>query len=258
MRMDFRKSALFFWMLIAALAFGACKGSKEKQGKNTEKELPAELAKAYREDAARLAVRELLSTTQTGERGAEIPQERIDYFYGLLSKIYWMAVKDDSIPDLSGIHTFKTPNLHKILVVLEKDSPFKENWSKGITMTSNLYLNQLIAKHQLSIKDYRVSGLGPTLIMESPQFLNTPELAFLIKNFETIRHAEPEGVAGDGNDITWGSDSKNALALKYSIGAGDCPSGCIQRKYWIFYVLQDGSIDYMGTRGNIPKELEPK
>lgn len=246
-------------LLLLALSFAACGGSKSKQKKPTAtKELPAELAAAYREDAARLAVRELLTTTQTGERGAEIPQDRIDYYFGLLSKVYWMTVESDTIPNLSVIHTFKTPNLKKVLVVLEKDSPFKENWSKGVTMTSNLYLNQLIAKHKLTIENYRESALGPTLLLVSPTFLNTPELAFLVKNFESIRHAEAEGMAGDGNDITWGSDSKNAMALKFSIGAGDCPSGCIQRKTWVFYVMPDGSINYMGTRGTIPAELEPK
>lgn len=253
------KSPLILLLSLLVLGFAACKPAQEKQKKPTAtKELPANLAEAYREDAARLAVRELLSTTQTGERGAEIPQERMDYFYGLLTKVYWMAVEDDSIPDLSSIHTFKTPNLRQILVILEKDSPFKENWSQGITMTSNLYLNQLISKHKLRINNYRESALGPTLVLESLDYLNTPELAFLIKNFETIRHAEAEGVAGDGNDITWGSDSKNAMALKFSIGAGDCPSGCIQRKFWVFYVLPDGSITYMGTRGNIPKEMDLK
>jgi hypothetical protein len=253
------KFPLSLMFIAILLSLAACKGTKGNQQKpSADKELPEALAEAYREDAARLAVRELRTTNQTGERGAEIPQDRIDYYYGLLSKVYWLTVKSDTIPDLSGIHTLKTPSLRQVLVILEKDSPFKENWSKGITLTSNLYLNQLIAKHKLVIKNYRETGIGPTLDFESPYFLNMPELAFLIKNFETIRSAEAEGMAGDGNDITFGSDSKNALALKYSIGAGDCPSGCIQRKTWIFYILPDGSISYMGTRGTIPKEMEPK
>lgn len=222
------------------------------------KELPADLAKAYKEDAARLAARELISSKQTGELGADIPPARIAYFYDLLSKIYWMSLGADSIPDLSSIHTFPSPNLHEVMVVLEKDSPFKENWSKGVTTTSNLYLNQMIARYHLKIKNYRESGLGPTMIFESPDYINTTELAYLLKNIESIRHAEAESMVGDGNNIEWGSDSKNAMALKYSIGDGDCPSGCINRKYWVFYVLPTGEIDYMGTRGNIPAEKDLK
>lgn len=243
-------------MTVLLTGFVACK-SKGGQKNNTARELPAEIAAAYKEDAAMIAVREFMSTTQTGEQNAEIPQDRIDYFYGLLTKIYWMCKDVDSIPDLSGIHTLKNPNLRQIMVVLEKDSPFKENWSKGVTLTNNLYLNQLISKYKITIKNYRETTLGPTLTMESAGFVNTKELAFLVKNFESIRHAEAEGIVGDGNDISYGSDSKNAMAIKYSIGEGDCPSGCTKRKFWIFYILPDGSISYMGTRGKISESLEP-
>lgn len=249
------------WMaLVAMLALGmaGCKPAAGGQkGKGKTRELPPELAAAYREDAARLAVRELLSTTQTGENAARIPQDRIDYFFGVLSKVYWICKDVDSIPDLSGIHTLKNPSLRQVMVVLDKNSPFKENWSKGVTLTNNLYLNQLISDHKISIKNYRESSLGPTLIMETAMDVNTKELAFLLKNFETIRHAEAEGIVGDGNDITYGADGKNGLAIKYTIGEGDCPSGCINRKSWVFYLLQDGSIAYMGTRGKIPVGLEP-
>jgi hypothetical protein len=249
------------WMAVAAMILVGLAGCKPASGgqknKGKDRELPAELAAAYREDAARLAVRELLTTTQTGENAADIPQGRIDYFYGLLSKVYWICKDVDSIPDLSGIHTLKNPSLRQIMVVLDKTSPFKENWSKGVTLTNNLYLNQMISKYKITIKNYRESSLGPTMIMETGMDVNTKELAFLIKNIETIRHAEAEGIVGDGNDITYGSDGKNAMAIKYSIGEGDCPSGCINRKSWVFYILTDGSISFMGTRGKIPVGMEP-
>ncbi len=254
-----RKTVLLMLLVGTIWGLTGCKATKEKQQKpSATRELPALLATAYREDAARLAVREYNTTTQTGERIADIPTDRINYYFELLSKVYWMCVDTDTIPDLSIIHTRPTPNLRQVNVVLEKDSPFKENWSKGITMTNNLYLNQLIAKYKLVIKNYQETSIGPSMIFESPTPINTRELAFLFKNFETIRTAESAGIVGDGNDITWGTDSKNAMAIRYSIGAGDCPSGCTQRKIWTFYVLQDGSIQYMGARGSIPKESEPK
>ncbi len=255
--MNMKKIAGIVCLALVMLGLPACKSSKGGKTTTTARELPADLAAAYREDAARLAVREFNTTTQTGEQDAVIPPNRIEYFYTQLTKIYWMCKDVDSIPDLSGIHTLKNPNLRQIMVVLEKDSPFKENWSKGITLTNNLYLNQLISKNKISIKNYRESTLGPTLTMETAGFVNTKELAFLVKNFESIRHAEAEGIVGDGNDITYGSDSKNAMAIKYSIGEGDCPSGCTKRKFWVFYLMPDGSINYMGARGKISPALEP-
>lgn len=252
------KTKILFLIIFALFGLSACKSSKDGQQKKNAKVLPAELAKAFKEDAARLAVRELITGTQTGELGADIPQARIDYFYDLLSRIYWMGQENDNVPDVSAIRTFPRPNLQHVMVILDKNSDFKENWSKGVTTTSNLYLNQMISKYRLSIKNYRESAMGPTLILESPMYINTTELGFLLKNIESIRHAEADGMIGDGDNVEWGSDSKNAMALKFSMGEGDCPSGCIHRKQWVFYVMPTGEINYMGARGKLPsgKTLE--
>ncbi|MEM7036111.1 MAG: hypothetical protein AAF570_03955 [Bacteroidota bacterium] len=251
----------FHILAILALAVGlsfqsGCK-SGPKGDKETKKDaLPEALAKAYQEDAARMTLREILSSNQSGEREAELPKERVAYFYDLLSKIYWMSEKDEEIPKISHIHTFGSPSLNQILTVLEKDAEFKENWANGRTMSSNLYLNQLMSRYKLKIKNYRDGALGPTMILESPMYVNTTELAFLLSNIDGIRHAEAQGMVGDGNDISFGGDGKNHVAVKYSIGKGDCPSGCIHRKYWIFYLNDDGSISYQGTRGSLPEEGE--
>jgi hypothetical protein len=252
------KSRNYWYLSLALLLFLACGGGKGTQKGPQQHDMPADLAKAYRDDAARLAVREILTTTQTGELAADVPQDRIDYFYGILSKVYFMSKKVDSIPDLSSIHTLAVPHLHRVRVVLSQNASFKDNWSKGYSTSSNLYLNQLMSKYKLVVKEYKESSIGPTCVLESPMYINTKELAFLIKNTEGIRDAEPEMVMGDGNNIEWGSDSKNAMAIRYSVGAGDCPSGCQHRKFWIFYVMPDGSINYMGTRGSVPPENDLK
>lgn len=241
---------------LLCLQSGCKSGKRTKDPIVKEEPLPPHLEKAYREDAARLTVREILTTASTGERSADLPADRVKFFYDVLGKIYRLTLTTDSIPDISHIHTLKTPSLKEVLVILEKDSPFETNWSKGMTSTSNLYVNQLISKYKLRIKNYRKSALGPTLVFESRDFINTTELAFLLTQVDGIRHAEAEGIAGDGNNIEWGSDSKNRMAMKYSVGAGDCPSGCIYRKYWIFYVGPQGELDYMGTRGSIPDDVE--
>jgi hypothetical protein len=40
---------------------------------------------------------------------------------------------------------------------------------------------------------------------------------------------------GDGNTITM-TRSKNSAQVIFSIGDGDCPSGCMYHKYWEFQV----------------------
>lgn len=242
--------------VLLLLLLPGCK-SKPVATPPSANELPGELSAQYREDAARLALRELNTSRQSGERDAFLPEDRIQYFFELLSQAYWMSQRSDSIPaSLQEIHTLKSPDLKRIFVVLKEEAEFKDNWASGRTTTGNLYLNQLLSKYKLKIRDYKAGAFGPTLTLESPVPVNTEELALALSQIEGIREATAEGMVGDGNDINWGAESKNRMALKFSIGAGDCPSGCIYRKYWVFYVSQTGEMDYMGTRGNIPKHLD--
>jgi hypothetical protein len=247
--------------LFLLLAFAACKSNKAGQdGKppKGERELPADIAAAYKADAALLAVRELMTSNSTGENEANIPPARIEYFYNLLSKIYWLCADIDSIPNLSSIHTLPNPSLRRVQVILQPDASMLENWSQGISTTSDLYLNQLLSRYGCRVKDYRAGSSGPSCIIEANRDIHTPALAAALAQNNGIKLAEAEGMAGDGNNIEFGGEGKNQMALRYSIGHGDCPSGCIQRKFWIFYVSQEGVVTFMGTRGNIPAEVEPK
>ena len=251
---------LVLFLAAFALSFTACKnregsGGKGKPDGNASSQVPAEIAKKYREDAHRLAVREFNTTTRNDQPQTEIPQDRVNFFYDLLTKIYLMSEKDPAIPSIKGIHTFGNPPLQEVIVFLEKDADFAENWIKGQRMTSNLYLNQVMSENSLRVKDFKESGMGTWGVVQTPKYVNTKDLAFILSRIDGIKSAEPNSMAGDGNNIEWGSEGKNHMALKFSKGEGDCPSGCINRKYWIFYV-QEGNINYMGTRGELPNGEE--
>lgn len=246
-------------LLMMALIGQACKTTAAnnggKGGNKGKSDVPADVAAMFREDAARLAVREINSSkTSSGELDGEIPVALIDKYYGNLCSIYLMAKKMDTLPDLGSIHTVRRPDLRRIRLILEPDAPFKDNWSRGYTLTDDLYLNQLIGKYKMKIAEYKETGAGPTVILESPAYINTPEVAFLLSHVTGIRQSEADGAAGDGDNIEAGAEGKNAFAIKFSQGRGDCPSGCIYRKYWVFYVMPDNTIQFMGTRGSIPNE----
>ncbi len=253
--------SLILIMTCSLLGMGSCKNRngegkvKNTNGPQSGLQIPADLAAKYKEDAHRLAAREYNTTSRNSQPDMGLPQDRVGFFYDLLTKVYLMSEKDPEIPSIRDIHTFPNPPLHNVMVVLEKDADFSRNWIKGQRMTSNLYLNQVMSQNGLRLSGFRESGLGTTGIISSPNYVNTKDLAYILQGIDGIKVAEPDIVAGDGNNIEWGSEGKNHMALKFSKGAGDCPSGCIYRKYWIFYV-QDGNISYVGTRGELPGEDE--
>jgi hypothetical protein len=250
------------WCSLVALMliFSACKGQKHAhqkpaKGKKNVPEVPAELASKFREDANRLALRELQAQkTVTGEMEARIPADRIEYYYDKLTRAWAIWTLSDSIEDLNHIHTFPNPDMRTVRLVISPESPYLKNWSQKNEVTDNLYINQLISKYGLQITDYKNATLGPTFMMQSAGFINTPELCFIFSNLEGIKFADPEGMTGDGNDIEVTATAKTGRILRFSVGAGDCPSGCMYRKYWNFLLQDDGSVMYIGTEGSLTGE----
>lgn len=253
-----RSLPAFFLLLtiLTVLAFPSCKSGDKKEGPkkgSTEQNVPEALVPLFREDAAKLTAREVQTSTTSRQLEADLPKDRIDYYYGVLEKAYLIYSKRNNIPDLSDIRA-RGPNVGGVSVILEKNSPFKGPWSKGDSLTGNLHLNQLIARYKLSVENYGESFIGPSLTLQSAGFINGKALAEMLTKIDGIKVAEEFMLIGDGDDIHWGPDGKNKMSLKFSRGEGDCPSGCIHRKYWIFQVGQEGEIVFMGTQGNLPSK----
>lgn len=249
-----KKLLLLSLSMAFLIGLSSCKNRKPKEKAIEVPVIAADLMSKYREDAHRLAAREFNTTTRRQDPQVKLPRERVDFFLKTLQKIHLISREDANIPDISHIHTTGNPALKRVMVILENDALFADNWREGRRTTTNMYLNQVMSENGLKVKDCRESSIGTSCIVEASDFVNTKDLAFILQNIDGIKIAEPDGMAGDGNNIEYGSEGKNHTALKFSVGKGDCPSGCIYRKYWVFYLQPDGKINYMGTRGEIPEE----
>src|SRR5947207_492604 len=101
------------------------------------------------------------------------------------------------------------------------------------------------------LEDANRLALRDLLARGPPEPINIIALAQLFSGISGVRFAEPNGVVGDGNDIT-GSVEDSRVLLDYSVGYGDCPSGCIGRRFYHFAVHDDGTVDYLGATGSPP------
>lgn len=255
-------------ILLIGLMFSGCKSNSGGQTGNTgnndgsgttqqpepgdliDPELGESLSLKYREDAARLCLRDELTRTRPKDADAFLPKESTDFYFKSLKAIYLHSLENGEVPDIvKDIHTFPNPNLQEVLLVLEKDAPFAEKWKNGTLTTGNATIDGLTSKYSLTIKSYRDGGLGPMVTLRSKVYLNTTHLSKELTACDGIRFAEPEAPMGDGNNIESAPGGKNAFGFKFSEGWGDCPSGCINRRYYTFYVSPEGAVQYMGASG---------
>ncbi|HEY3395122.1 MAG TPA: hypothetical protein VGK58_20650 [Lacipirellulaceae bacterium] len=131
-------------------------------------------------------------------------------------------------PDLSDIRALPFWMPGELLVGLTPPaySEFKEGTFHGF---DPLYA-------ELGTPESRTHDTGQWVHLQFGQVYHGLRLAELFRPVEGVRHAEPNGIVGDGNDIVARANRTYTL----SRGFGDCPAGCIYRESWDFTVTDDG------------------
>lgn len=241
---------------LAALAGGIACGSGATEPvplSVDEGELPAELLADYREDAARLAVRHRRALDQSPLGEVRVPEPLAEDLYGALVRVATFDhPASDSVTALYKVHTFPEPVLHRLLLGVDPDAGWTEAWRDGRRETGNPDVDGLVETYGLDLERYRAREGGPDLaVLVSEDPLDIEALARRFLPVEGVVSAEPDGVAGDGNDIRAAALGPG-WRLEFSVGFGDCPAGCISRHIWTFRVDGDGAVTFLGSEGPPP------
>lgn len=218
-----------------------------------EGELPAELLADYREDAARLAVRHRRTLDQRPLGDVRVSEPLADDLYGALVRVAaFDHPASDSVAALYKVHTFPEPVLHRLLLGVDPDVGWTGAWRDGRRQTGNPDVDELLETYGLALERYRARDAGydlAVLVSEDP--LDIAALARRFLPVEGVVIAEPDAVAGDGNDIR-AAAVDSGWRLEYSVGFGDCRAGCISRHTWTFRVGDDGAVTFLESEGPPP------
>jgi hypothetical protein len=246
-------------VLAAAAMIVACDGATAPQFFQStidDSQLPVLLRAAYREDAARLALRDLLAR---GYDGVEIPGDAVQPYYEALVLVHNATglPARDTVVDVYGIHTFPQPATRSLYMLVAGDQTWAQRLVRGELPTGNATVDRLLNDYALSFDHAHTLTTGELLIVLRPAVaLNVASLAALFVGVPGVRASEPNGTVGDGND-TRGSMTESGVRLDYSVGYGDCPAGCIGRRFYHFVVHADGTVEYLGASGAPPPARLP-
>ena len=215
--------------------------------------VPAAERDAYREDASRLALRDLQAN---GYSDIPIPDEAVQPYYDALVLVYNAAALParDTVVDVYNIHTFGSPTTRSLMLQLLGTEEWVQRLARREITTGNAEVDTLLARYSLSVGSvYTMSNGDVLLTLGPPEPLNIKALAMRFVGIIGVRFAEPNGLVGDGNNIS-GSIDESRLLLDYSIGYGDCPAGCIGRRFYHFAVHDDRTVEYLGATGSPPPQ----
>jgi hypothetical protein len=247
-------------VLAAAAMIVACDGATAPSSfKSTvdDSQVPAVLRAAYREDAARLALRDLLAS---GYAEIPIPDEAVLPYYDALVLVYNATVLParDTVVDVYQIHTFPMPVTRSLLMVVAGDQEWAQRLVHGEVPTGSAEVDGLLDAYALSLDRGHTLTTGELLIvLRSGVALNVAALAPRFVGVPGVHSSQPNGAVGDGSD-TRGSTDQSRVLLDYSVGYGDCPAGCIGRRFYHFAAHADGTVEYLGASGGGPPEPPPQ
>lgn len=221
-----------------------------------DSQVPEPLRVAYREDAARLALRGLLSR---GYAEIPIPHGAVQTYYDALVLVYNATglPARDTVVDAFGIHTFPSPTTRSLVLELIGSETWAQRLARRELPTGEPTFDSLMQHYSLSVASVYTMSTGNVLLtLGAAEPLNVGALAPLFRGITGVRFSEPNGAGGDGNDIR-GSVEESRVLLDYSVGYGDCPAGCTGRRFYHFAAHADGTVEYLGAFGDPPPPRRP-
>lgn len=236
--------------LILFVFGAACDGLHITTIPPEDRPLPEDVAAAYREDAARLALRHLATTTDLALAPAEIPESLRATLYNALARVHnaQIAARDE----VAGIHTFPDPQLRRLYVQLDPTHEWTQAWQQGERLTGNAEVDALLERYELDVERYYDWSIGTYVVLVATgEPLNLKRVARAFAAVAGVLYAQPDAVCCDGSDIT-AAPVSGGWGLTYHFRWGDCPAGCIEEHWWRFTILADGIVRYQGEGGSEP------
>jgi len=202
----------------------------------------------YKSDAAYLSFRYIYENKLADTSLINISKNLIDSYYDGLIYIYncKTITSIDTITRIYPVHSYPYQSLYRLVVGFDTSYAWTKQWKDGYTITDNDTIDSLVAEYEFELAGkarYRFA----VLITKIP--LNMWALGKIFNKVSGVKYAEPDGAIGSGNDIM-ATSHIDLLHYKFTIGWGDCPAGCTQRRYWEYTVSSAGEVKYLGSYGD--------
>ncbi len=207
----------------------------------------------YQTDADRLTVKNIFATNSTYKDSIVIQEELSERILNALIAIYNVPniPERDEVIDDFDLHTQIIPSLKFFFVKADPNEIWIQNIQNDIIPTGNNKIDSLSNVFGLSIDSYNSFGnseIYHSVTFKSNSNLNLKPLSVLFTTVSGVFSSDLKNDVATGVFDSIGvSLTPNYVELIYSHGWGDCPSGCMYRKFYNFKVYNDCSVEFVGT-----------
>ncbi len=201
-------------------------------------EIDPVIQEAYFDDAVELYLREIhADKNHFNYNNPELDENELNEILSVFQMVYKLNLPEcDTVFSYFNIHALKCIGTKSIVMQVNAEAPEIIKLVNSDFPTGNKQLDYLIETYQFD--SVRTSYNYPNFSWLSVNTGNVYNLLPLMHEFEKIPSiliAENNGGCFDGNNIIL-ERNRDDITIDFSVGSGDCPSGCIYRKHWIFEI----------------------
>ncbi|MGV8093163.1 MAG: hypothetical protein AB2L24_14995 [Mangrovibacterium sp.] len=242
---------VLFWLMVLTVLAGC---EDEQLRELSTPEVSAFIEENYLDDARELYVREILADPgHPNYSDPELDPEALTELLQAFQLVYDLGIPEsDTVFNYFSIHALRCHSLHSIVMQVDPEAPEIMKLAKGIIPTGYEPLDDLLLTYEFT--SVRLSYSYPRFPWLSVYSERPWNLVPLINAFEflpAVLIAENDGGCFDGSNINLEREG-DRLILHFSIGWGDCPSGCTGRRTWKFAIRNDRAT-FLGTSGAVYK-----
>ena len=211
---------------------------------------PAVIA-TYKNDADRMAIRRLFAINSPLKDSVKIdPQTSNDYLKCLLAVHNATNLPARDTVVYLMLHAKMEYDLRSMQFIPNPSQQWVQNFRDSIFPTGYTTFDSVMNKYHFYRGNYSLFGTFAMATIKADSNSNIKALADIFNTTVTqTQGSGPNGYVGDGSDIT---DVINPAytELTYKYGWGDCPSGCIYKRYWRFRIYNNCEVEYLGSYGS--------
>ena len=211
--------------------------------------IPSVLQTNYDFDVKYAALKLIYSNITSPYRDSiKVPEIIQEPIWEGLAAIYNLTTvpERDSAIDNYCIHQQPSDYLfHDIFVAVDTSFSWTHQWQNLNSTTGIISLDNLLTTYGFTVTHFSTFGSNYATLTTA-QNINVRPLCDSIATFSGVLYAEPSPYVGDGNKLTY-IESGNDRIYHFTLGLGDCPSGCTEEHTFMFKVFPDCAVTYLGT-----------
>lgn len=201
----------------------------------------------YKEDATLLTLRRIYLNGDSHKDSVIIPENYIDTVLNAMIAVYnaTSIPERDTVIDVFGIIPFYNYGLHMFSLGADSGLVWMNQLEIGNLNTGFTELDNIITNYnftQYGYYDWPWWYHSSTFV--SNETYNVKALIEPLNLSQQVYYADPDFQIFDGPDMLHIIHS-NYVEMRYMRRWGDCPSGCMYQRTWVFNVYFDCSVEFV-------------